>query len=184
MLHVDPCDCNLDEEEAGERCMANSRSYWALMLDEGAHGWSMAFPLDRDLVEALRGWFDADGGSVADRQAARVRLHEAWYAARRVAPCRYCGDTGIIGAESNPGRSHCSECETGRALIAAVRRRTHSDGPTDEANPAAIGSQQATVGAVLCPVCQRHIPHHCTAHNDTPSDDPEGRPIGRRSADA
>jgi hypothetical protein len=121
--HAEPCDCNLDEEEAGERCMANSRSYWALMLDEGAHGWSMAFPLDRDLVEALRDWFDADDGSIAERQVARVRLHEAWYAARRVAPCRYCDDTGIIGAESNPGRSHCSECSTGRALIEEARRR-------------------------------------------------------------
>lgn len=25
-------------------------------------------------------------------------------------PCRYCGGTGIIGAESNPGRRYCPAC--------------------------------------------------------------------------
>jgi hypothetical protein len=43
--HVDPCDCDLDEEQAGDRCLGNSVWCWALLRDEGAHGWSFAFCL-------------------------------------------------------------------------------------------------------------------------------------------
>lgn len=81
--HVEPCDCDLDEERVGDCCMDNSPSYWALMRDEGAHGWSMAFPIDADLVDALREWFEAEGGSMADRQKAREGLHAAWDSATR-----------------------------------------------------------------------------------------------------
>lgn len=42
-----------------------------------------------------------------DRDDIHAWLGSAVYAD---GPCRYCGDTGIIGAESNPGRRHCPAC--------------------------------------------------------------------------
>jgi len=44
--HAEPCDCDLDEEQVGDRCIEASDWYWALMKDEGAHGWSLAYRLD------------------------------------------------------------------------------------------------------------------------------------------
>jgi hypothetical protein len=34
--HVDPCDCDLDDETAGEACMANSVWHYAVVVDGGA----------------------------------------------------------------------------------------------------------------------------------------------------
>ena len=34
--HVDPCDCDLDEEEVGDACMANSEWTYAVVVDGGA----------------------------------------------------------------------------------------------------------------------------------------------------
>lgn len=34
--HVDPCDCDLDEENAGTNCMANSNWTYAVLVDGGA----------------------------------------------------------------------------------------------------------------------------------------------------
>lgn len=36
LVHADPCDCDLDEENAGARCMANSDWRWAVLADGGA----------------------------------------------------------------------------------------------------------------------------------------------------
>jgi hypothetical protein len=53
--HVDPCDCDEDEEQAGGNCLANSVWYWALFRDEGAHGWSFAYRLSANhLPQAVR----------------------------------------------------------------------------------------------------------------------------------
>lgn len=34
--HADPCDCDLDEEEVGDDCMANSEWTYAVVVDGGA----------------------------------------------------------------------------------------------------------------------------------------------------
>lgn len=34
--HADPCDCDLDDETAGEACMANSEWDYAVVVDGGA----------------------------------------------------------------------------------------------------------------------------------------------------
>lgn len=36
LVHADPCDCDLDEENAGERCMDGSDWRWAVLVDGGA----------------------------------------------------------------------------------------------------------------------------------------------------
>jgi hypothetical protein len=84
-----------------------------------------AVEVGQEKITAIRSLHSSRDVSAWDGYGRRVcaECHQTWPCATikalaGVAPCRYCGDTGIIGAESNPGRSHCSECETGRALIA------------------------------------------------------------------
>lgn len=36
LVHADPCDCDLDEENAGPECIANSDWRWAVLADGGA----------------------------------------------------------------------------------------------------------------------------------------------------
>ena len=48
VIHAEPCDCDEDEESVGDTCMAQSSSRWALLRDEGAHGWSLAGYLSGD----------------------------------------------------------------------------------------------------------------------------------------
>ena len=60
LRHAEPCDCDLDEEQAGDGCLCNSDWYWALMRDMGAHGWSMAFPLSTP--EGKTAWMCPDCG--------------------------------------------------------------------------------------------------------------------------
>lgn len=40
-------------------------------------------------------------------------------------PCQFCGGTGIIGAESNPGRRYCPACHAG-AMIDPEPPATHA----------------------------------------------------------
>ncbi len=45
--HAEPCDCDLDEETAGERCMANSEWTYAVCVDGGAFAPRLILELPR-----------------------------------------------------------------------------------------------------------------------------------------
>lgn len=47
--HVDPCDCDLDEENAGTNCMANSDWTYAVLVDGGAFAAQPVVKLPRRL---------------------------------------------------------------------------------------------------------------------------------------
>lgn len=50
--HADPCDCDHDEEQLGDRCAIASGADPALLNDEGAHGFSLATKLPLGAVIA------------------------------------------------------------------------------------------------------------------------------------
>lgn len=52
VVHADPCDCELDDEELGTRCGRKSGARPALFRDEGAHGFSLATMLSSGAVVA------------------------------------------------------------------------------------------------------------------------------------
>lgn len=52
LRHADPCDCDEDEEQAGDRCLANSEWSHAIFTDAGAHGFALATTLPLGAVVA------------------------------------------------------------------------------------------------------------------------------------
>lgn len=56
--HADPCDCDHDEEQLGDRCAKTSGAQPALLNDEGAHGFSLATVLPLGAAVAVADLFD------------------------------------------------------------------------------------------------------------------------------
>lgn len=87
--HVDPCDCDLDEETMGERCMANSDPVPALFTDGGGFAPSLFTKLPLGAVVAscrladcvpilgAFGGVDADEGHVV-RRTSDISLVDVW----------------------------------------------------------------------------------------------------------
>jgi hypothetical protein len=81
---------------------------WALANNEKVLRWKAEADLAA-IKEAL-----ADGEAVPGVER-ETKDRTVTVRVGKVAPCKFCGDTGIIGAESNPGRRFCPDCNPGVA---------------------------------------------------------------------
>lgn len=91
IVHVDPCDCELDEEEAGDRCMAASEWTYGVFVDGGAFAPRLITKLPRRPPEQSDDDTPTDWLAEVERLRQTVRDLEA---INRMLSAGACGPVG------------------------------------------------------------------------------------------